>query len=135
MTTLWRPMSRRVALLATIFTLALAPTAAAQGGQSPFGPLPQPAPTVTAIPTPTATPSSDSSTGRNTLFLIGGILIVGFAIMGWFIARDARRGLPESELAAVGRQRDQGPHKHKLQAKAKARSKGRAQRAARKRNR
>jgi hypothetical protein len=126
-------MSRRIALIATLFALALAPAAAAQ--QNPFGPLPQPAPTVTAVATPTATPSSDSSTGRNTLFLIGGILVVGFAIMGWFIARDARRGLPESELAAVGRARDQGPHKHKLQAKSKARSKGKAQRAARKRNR
>ncbi len=124
-------MSRRIALIAAVLTLALAPAAAAQ--QNPFSPLPTVAPT--AVPTPTATPSSDSSTGRNTLFLIGGILIAGFAIMGWFIARDARRGLPESELAAVGRQRDQGPHKHKLQAKAKARSKGRAQRAARKRNR
>jgi hypothetical protein len=126
-------MSHRIALIATVFTLALAPAAAAQ--QNPFGPLPAPAPTVTAVATPTSTPSSGSSTGRNTLFLIGGVLIAGFGIMGWFIARDARRGLPESELAAVGRQRDQGPHKHKLQAKAKARSKGRAQRAARKRNR
>lgn len=133
MTTLWRPMSRRVALIATVFALALAPAAAAQ--QSPFGPLPQPAPTVTAVATPTATPSSDSSTGRNSLFLIGGVLVVGFAIMGWFIARDARRGLPEGELDSVGRARDQGPHKHKLQAKAKARAKTRAQRQARRRNR
>ena len=133
MTTLCGPMSRRIALIATLFTLALAPAAAAQ--QSPFGPLPTPAPTVTAIPTPTATPSSGSSTGRNTLFLIGGILVVGFAVMGWFIARDARRGLPESELAAVGRSRDAGPHKHKMQAKSKARAKGRAQLAARRRNR
>jgi hypothetical protein len=132
-TTLWRPMSRRIALIATVFTLALAPAAAAQ--QNPFGPLPQTAPTVTAVPTPTATPSSGSSTGRDTLFLIGGVLVVGFAIMGWFIARDARRGLPEGEFAGVGRQRDQGPHKHKLQAKSKARAKGRAQRSARKRNR
>jgi hypothetical protein len=126
-------MSRRIALIATVFTLAVAPAAAAQ--QNPFGPLPAPAPTVTAVPTPTATPSSDSSTGRNTLFLIGGVLIVGFAIMGWFIARDARRGLPEGELDAFGRQRDQGPHKHKMQAKAKARAKGKAQRVARRHNR
>ena len=133
MTRLCAAMSRRIALIATLFTLALAPAAAAQ--QNPFGPLPQPQPTATAVATPTATPSSDSSTGRNTLFLIGGILVVGFAVMGWFIARDARRGLPESELAAVGRSRDAGPHKHKVQAKAKARAKGRAQRHARRRNR
>jgi hypothetical protein len=128
-------MSRRIALLTAVLALALAAPAAAQQGQSPFGPLPQPAPTVTAVPTATATPTSGDSTGRSTLFIIGGILVVGFAIMGWFIARDARRGLPESRLAAVGRQRDQGPHAHKREAKAKARAKGRAQRAARKRNR
>ena len=132
MTTLWRPMSRRIALIATLLTLALAPAAMAQNA---FGPLPQAQPTATAVATPTATPASDSSTGRNTLFLIGGILVVGFAIMGWFIARDARRGLPERDVEAFGRARDQGPHKHKLQAKAKARDKGRAQRAARRRNR
>ena len=132
MTTLWRPMSRRIALLTTLFVLALAPYAAAQGNA--FGPLPQ-APTATPVATPTATPSSDSSTGRNTLFLIGGILVVGFGIMGWFIARDARRGLPEGDLDALNRTRDEGPHKHKRQAKAKARQRGRAQRAARRRNR
>src|SRR3954447_8104903 len=126
-------MSRRIALVTTLLTLVLAPAAAAQ--QNPFGPLPQPAPTVTAVATPTSTPSSDSSTGRNTLFLIGAVLVIGFAIMGWFIARDARRGLSEDDLAAVGRSRDAGPHKHKMQAKAKARAKGRAQRAARRRNR
>jgi hypothetical protein len=126
-------MSRRIALLSAVLALALATPAAAQ--QSPFGPLPQPAPTVTAVPTATATPSSGDSTGRSTLFIIGAVLVVGFGIMGWFIARDARRGLPESELAAVGRARDQGPHAHKRQAKARARAKGRAQRAARRRNR
>jgi hypothetical protein len=124
-------MSRRIALLTTVLVLALAPYAAAQGNA--FSPLPTPVPT--AVPTPTATPSSDSSTGRNTLFLIGGILVVGFGIMGWFIARDARRGLPEGDLDALNRTRDEGPHKHKRQAKAKARAKGRAQRQARKRNR
>jgi hypothetical protein len=126
-------MSRRIALVATVLALALAAPAGAQ--QNPFGPLPQPAPTVTAAPTATATPASSDSTGRSTLFIIGGVLVVGFAIMGWFIARDARRGLREGQLATVGRPRDQGPHAHKRQAKAKARAKGRAQRAARRRNR
>jgi hypothetical protein len=87
------------------------------------------------VPTATPTATTSDSTGRNTLFLIGAVLVLGFAIMGWFIARDARRGLGESELAAVGRPRDQGPHAHKRQAKAKARAKGRAQRAARRKNR
>jgi hypothetical protein len=130
-------MSRRVALLTTLLVLALnlsfaIPAAAQQG--SAFGPLPQAAPTVTAAPTATTT-SSSSDSSRGTLFLIGGILVVGFAVMGWFIARDARRGVAESQLAAVGRPRDEGPHAHKRQAKAKARAKGRAQRHARKRNR
>jgi hypothetical protein len=125
-------MSRRIALLTTVLALALATPAAAQ--QNPFGGLPQPAPTVTAAPTATATSTSGDSS-RSTLFIIGAILVVGFAIMGWFIARDARRGLGEGELAAVGRDRDQGPHAHQRHAKAKARARGRAQRAARKKNR
>jgi hypothetical protein len=125
-------MTRRLALLTTLLALALATPAAAQ--QNPFGPLPQTAPTET--PAPAATPSSsDNHTGRTTLFVIGGALVIGFAIMGWFIMRDARQALPEDELAALGRLREQGPHAHKQHAKAKARSKGRAQRNARKANR
>jgi hypothetical protein len=125
-------MTRRLALLTTLLALALATPAAAQ--QSPFGPLPQAAPTET--PAPAATPSSsDNNTGRTTLFVIGGALVIGFAVMGWFIMRDARSALPEDELAALGRLREQGPHAHKQHAKAKARSKGRAQRNARKANR
>jgi hypothetical protein len=126
-------MSRRIAVLTAVLALSVATPAAAQ--QSPFGPLPQTPPTVTPVPTATAMSTSDSGTGRNTLFLIGGVLIIGFAIMGWFIARDARRGLREGDLAAIGRGRDEGPHAHKRQAKAKARAKGRAQRQARKKNR
>jgi hypothetical protein len=127
-------MSRRIALLTTLLALALAAPAAAQQGGGAFGPLPQAPPTVTAVPTAAPT-SSDSGSSRSTLFIIGGVLIVGFAIMGWFISRDARRGLGEGQLAAVGRARDDGPHAHKRQAKARARAKGRAQRQARKRNR
>jgi len=132
MTTLCRPMTRRIALLTAVLALALATPAAAQ--QNPFGPLPQAQPTDTPVPTATVS-SSDTGSNRNTLFLIGGVLIAGFLIMGWFIARDARRGLGEGELASIGRERDLGPHAHKRHAKAKARAKGRAQRQARKRNR
>jgi hypothetical protein len=126
-------MTRRIALITTVLALALATPAAAQ--QNPFGPLPQAAPTET--PTPTAVSNSDSSnnTGQTTLFIIGGALVIGFAIVGYFIMRDARRGLPEEELAAMGRLREQGPHAHKREAKAKARAKGRAQKNARKHNR
>ena len=126
-------MSRRIALITTLLVLALATPAAAQ--QNPFGPLPS-APTET--PTPVATTSSNSdnnNTGRLTLFVIGGALILGFAVMGWFIMRDARRAIPEEDLAAMSRLREQGPHAHKQHAKRKARAKGRAQRTARKANR
>jgi hypothetical protein len=125
-------MTRRIALITTVLALALVAPAAAQ--QNPFGPLPQAAPTET--PTPTAVASSDdNSTGRNTLFIIGGALIIGFGVMGWFIMRDARAALPEEELASLSRLREQGPHAHKRQAKAKARAKTRHQKAARKHNR
>ena len=68
------------------------------------------------------------------LFIIGGALIVGFGVMGWFIMRDARTGIPQAELAGA-RLRDEGPHKHKKQAKARARAKTRAQKSARKAHR
>jgi hypothetical protein len=124
-------MSRRIALITAVLALALVTPAAAQ--QDPFGPLPQAAPTQTAAPAATPTPD-DNSTNRTTLFLIGGVLVIGFAAMGFFIARDARRSRPEVATAGA-RLRDEGPHKHKRQAKAKQRAKGRAQRAARKKNR
>jgi hypothetical protein len=123
-------MTRRIALLTTLFVLAVAAPAAAQGGA--FGPLPP------AEPTPTATVASattdDGTTGRNILFIVGGALIIGFGVMGWFILRDARGAIPEPEFAGP-RLRDEGPHKHKKQAKAKARQKTRAQKSARKAHR
>jgi hypothetical protein len=123
-------MTRRIALLTTMLVLALAVPAGAQSG--PFGPLPQ------AEPTPTATVESatldDGKTGRNVLFIIGGALIIGFGVMGWFIFRDARASLPEAELAGP-RLREEGPHKHKKQAKARARQRTRAQKSARKAHR
>jgi hypothetical protein len=123
-------MTRRIALLTTLLVLALAVPAGAQS--SPFGPLPQAAPTATATPE-SATPD-DGKTGRNILFGIGGALIIGFGVMGWFIMRDARAAIPQPELAGP-RLRDDGPHKHKKQAKARARQKTRAQKSARKAHR
>jgi hypothetical protein len=130
MTTLSPPMTRRLALITTLLVLALPAAAGAQSGA--FGPLPP------AEATPTATPQvqtvDDGTTGRNILFAVGGVLIIGFAVMGWFILRDARGALREPELAGP-RLREQGPHKHKMQAKAKARKKTHAQKAARKAHR
>ncbi len=130
MTTLSRPMTRRIALITTLLVLALAAPAGAQSGA--FGPLPQ----AQATPAPTATPVAvdDGTTGRSILFGIGGVLIVGFLVMGWFIMRDARSAIPKAELAGPAL-RDDGPHKHKKQAKATARKRGRAQRNARKAHR
>lgn len=133
MTTLCASMTRRIALTATLLALALATPAAAQ--QNPFGPLPQAAPTQTPTAAPSTSSTADNSTGRATLFIIGGALVIGFAFMGWFILRDARQSLPEEQLAALGRLREQGPHAHQRQTKAKARAKGRAQKNARKHNR
>ncbi len=124
-------MTRRIALITTLFTLALVAPAMAQG--NPFGPLPQAPPEETPTPTP-ANAHQDDSTGSKTLFIIGGALVVAFLGMGWFIARDARRGLGESARLDPGL-RSEGPHKHKRQAKARARARGRAQKAARRRNR
>jgi hypothetical protein len=132
MTTLSRPMTRRIALLTTVLVLALSAPAGAQSGA--FGPLPPgdptPAPTVEGQTTAT----DDGTTGRNILFIVGGALIIGFGVMGWFILRDARGAIPEAELAGP-RLRDDGPHKHKKQAKARARQKTRAQKSARKAHR
>jgi hypothetical protein len=123
-------MTRRLALITTMLVLALPAAASAQSGA--FGPLPQAAtPTPTAVATPT---TDDGTTGRNILIIVGAALIIGFGVMGWFIMRDARAAIPEVELAGP-RLREEGPHKHKMQAKARARKKTHAQKAARKAHR
>jgi hypothetical protein len=119
--------------LAFLLVLALAaPATAFAQGDNPFGPLPPPAPS----PEPTADPQEDDSfggTGRETLYVIAGVLLVAFVSIGVWISRDARRFTPRgSDKAAL---REQGPHRRGRQAKAKARARTRAQRAARRRNR
>ena len=125
-------MSRRAALLCVVLTLAVAPAAHAQS--NPFT-LPQGAPTVTPTPAPTTSNTTDNgSTGRTTLLLIGAALLVAFAAMAMYIARDARRSLPEDKRPSDAR-RDEMAHRRKREAKARARAKGRAQKQARRRNR
>jgi hypothetical protein len=127
-------MTRRIALITTLLALVLARPAAAQ--QNPFGPLPQAStPVPTATPVPTTSTSDGSNTERVTLFAIGGALVIGFLVIGWFIMRDARRAIPKEELAALSRLRDEGPHARKRQAKARARARTRRQKQARKKNR
>jgi len=127
-------MFRRTIVIALLVAL-LAPAAAfAQGGA--FGPLPPSAPAET--PTPDADDSNSLTSdlgGRQTLLIIGGLLLVGFVGIGVFISRDARRALPERHRADGRRLRDEGPHKHKQQAKARARARTKAQKEARRRNR
>jgi antirestriction protein ArdC len=123
-------MTRRIALITTLLVLALAAPAAAQSGGA-FGPLPPAEATPTATPTTTSSGSTD--TGRNVLFIIGGALIIGFAVMGWMILRDAR-----TASAKVGdgidhdRVRSETLHKRQQANKAKQRQKTRAQKRARK---
>jgi len=127
-------MIRRTLVIALLLAL-LAPAAAVAQGGGPFSPLPPAQPT----PAPTPEPSNNSLTsdlgGRNTLYVIGGALLVAFIAIGMFISRDARRGLPAGQRPDGRRLREEGPHQHKRQAKAKARQRTRAQRAARRRNR
>jgi hypothetical protein len=126
---------RFAAFITVLALLAPAPAALAQIG-NPFNGLPPAQPT----PAPTVAPSNsnttdDSTTGRDTLLAIAGGLLIVFVAIGVWIARDARRNLPQDERDHLGRRRDEGPHKREREAKAKARAKGRAQRQARKASR
>jgi hypothetical protein len=129
-------MRHRLAILTCALVL-LAPAGALAQDPNPFdGQLPPAQPT----PAPTAAPvdsSSDDNVGRNTLWIIGGGLLVFFVGIGIWISRDARANLTEEDRARLEHreERDQGPHKHERAAKAKARAKGRAQRQARKAHR
>ena len=59
---------------------------------------------------------------------------MAFIAIGMFISRDAKRSLPKAHRPSQ-RLREEGPHKHKREAKAKQRARGKAQKAARRRNR
>jgi hypothetical protein len=127
-------MTRPAIVLAVVLALAAPATASAQGGQSPFSPLPPAQPTPAPPPPEQDDPFGDD-VGTTTLYVIAGALLIAFVGIGVFISRDARRALPRSGRPERGRLREQGPHKHQRQAKAKARARGKAQKAARRRNR
>ena len=142
-------MLSRAAVIAVLLAL-LAPSAAlAQDNQDnqeqpapttqptqPFQPLPPAQPT----PAPTAEPEDDGGFlnseigGTSTLYFIGAALLVAFVAIGMFISRDAKRSLPKAHRPGQ-RLREEGPHKHKREAKSKARARGKAQKAARRKNR
>jgi hypothetical protein len=133
-------MLRRSLALVLLLALLAVPSAALgqttqqQPPGGAFGPLPQAAPS----PTPTPQKSNDSLSsnlgGNTTLFVIGGALLLVFIAIGVFISRDARRALPQDHRPGH-RLREEGPHKHKREAKARARQRGKAQKAARRKNR
>jgi hypothetical protein len=142
-------MLSRAVVIAVLLAL-LAPSAAlAQNNQEnqeqpapttqptqPFQPLPPAQPT----PAPTAEPEDDGGFlnseigGTSTLYFIGAALLVAFIAIGMFISRDAKRSLPKAHRPGR-RLREEGPHKHKREAKSKARARGKAQKAARRKNR
>lgn len=136
-------MFRAVALIAMLLTLAVPAAAVAQQPQDPstpsqpFSPLPPPQPT----PAPTPEPEDDGGfldteiSGTTTLYVIGAALLVAFIAIGMFISRDAKRALPKGHRPDPHRLREQGPHKHKREAKSRARARGKAQKAARRKNR
>jgi hypothetical protein len=127
-------MARAALVCSVLALLVLAPAARAQ--DNPFGPLPA-APTPVATPTPAPTSSNSNSsgeTGTRTLLLIGAALLLSFLALAFFIARDARRSLPEDKRPTDAL-RDEMAHRRKREAKARARAKTRAQKQARRRNR
>jgi hypothetical protein len=127
-------MRHRLAILTCLLVLLAPAGALAQDGNPFDGQLPPAAPAQTPTPEPVDADPSDDIT-RETMWLIGGGLLVLFLAIGVWISRDARSNLPADERDDPRRLRDEGPHKHERQAKAKARAKGRAQRQARKAHR
>jgi hypothetical protein len=141
----WRSTVRadvaRLAVVLTLFAL-LVPAGAALAQDNPFAPLPAATPTPAPAPAPTATVSTSNGlgdTGSQTLFLIAGALLVFFVAIGFWIARDARRSVPEHRRGrhmiaepAPGEPRER---RRDPKAKARARQRARAQRQARKQNR
>jgi hypothetical protein len=139
---------RYTAVIAVLLALLVPATALAQEDNQenqqnqgtptqPFQPLPPAQPT----PAPTAEPEDDGGfldqeiSGSATLYLIAAALLVAFIFIGMFISRDAKRSLPKSHRPDSHRLREEGPHKHKRDSKAKSRARGKAQKAARRRNR
>jgi len=130
----------RLAIALVVLALAV-PAAAAFAQSSPFSPLPI-APTQTPAPTPAPTASSTSGlqdTGTRTLYVIGAALLVAFVAIGVWIARDARRSIPQHHRGrhamaepAPGEPRER---RRDPQAKTRARKRAKAQRAARRQNR
>ena len=132
-----------IALVLALLVPAAAAAQTNQGNQEtpgqptqPFQPLPPPQPTPVPTPEPEDKGFLDSEIGgTSTLYVIAAVLLGAFVVIGMFISRDARRSLPKSHRPDARRLREEGPHKHKREAKSKAPARGKAQKAARRRNR
>ena len=127
---------RRIALLLLCATFLLAPASAVLAQSSPFGPLPE------AAPSPEPTPDDNTSNvlgqdvGRTTLYAIAGGFLIAFIAIGWFISRDARRTLPADRRDAPAQERLTPAERRKRERhKSRARQKTKAQKAARKAHR
>jgi hypothetical protein len=133
-------LRRSVATAALVLALLTPATAAL--AQDPFTP-----PSAPPAAPPTPTPDDDDNAaldpdgGTQTLFIIAGVLLVGFVVIGVWMARDARRAVPEharhrgargvaEPAPGVPAERKRDP-----QARARARKKTRAQKRARRHNR
>jgi hypothetical protein len=127
---------RRIVLLLLCATFLLAPASAVLAQTSPFGPLPE------AAPSPTPTPDDNTSSvlgqdvGRSTLYAIAGGFLIAFIAIGWFISRDARRTLPaERRETKTPEHLTPAERRKRERHKQRARQKTKAQKAARKAHR
>jgi hypothetical protein len=119
-------------LLCALALLALAAPRSAPAQTSPFGPLPQAAPTETPTPEDTSTSVFGQDVGRTTLYAIAGGFVILFIGIGWWISRDARRTLPERHRPVERKPLTPAERRKRERTKARARQKTRAQRQARK---
>jgi hypothetical protein len=130
-------MRRIAALVTMLLLLGAAPAAVAQSG--PFAPLPQAPPAETPTPAPVG-PDSSGDVSRQTLFIIGGGVLVAFFAIGWAISRDARRNLTDEDRRALERaeRHEADPEERRRRqdrVKQRARQRTKAQKAARRHNR
>ena len=146
-------MTRRCLALLVLIVVAAPSSAFAQGGNNPFGPLPQPPPPAPEAPEPQpADPDTgeDEGLGGTAFWLIIGTTGAIFAAIAFFITRDMRRtvgtrrkprklrgpGRPAADAAdaLAGEGRHQ-PGSQKARAKAQQRAKTKAARRQRRKAR
>lgn len=126
---------RRVFVLAALLLALAAPAALAQS--SAFGPLPPASTPAPPAPTPTPTSAQQASVSRPLLLGIAGGVAVLFLAIGFYISRDARRNLTETDRQSLERGRvnvDQ-QRKEAARRKQKQRQRDKRQRQARKKQR